>query len=43
MDAFEQLAAELLSTDGWWVQTSVKVGLTKEEKGYLAPRLISEN
>lgn len=32
MDAFEQLAAELLFADGWWVQTSVKVHLTKEEK-----------
>jgi hypothetical protein len=32
MDAFEQLAAELLFANGWWVQTSVKVELTKEEK-----------
>jgi hypothetical protein len=32
VDAFEQLAAELLFADGWWVQTSVKVHLTKEEK-----------
>lgn len=32
MDAFEQLAAELLFAEGWWVETSVKVNLTKEEK-----------
>lgn len=32
VDAFEQLAAELLFAEGWWVQTSVKVDLTKEEK-----------
>ena len=32
MDAFEQLAAELLFANGWWVQTSVKVHLTKDEK-----------
>jgi hypothetical protein len=32
MDAFEQLAAELLFANGWWVQTSVKVELTKDEK-----------
>jgi hypothetical protein len=32
VDAFEQLAAELLFANGWWVQTSVKVHLTKEEK-----------
>lgn len=32
MDAFEQLAAELLFAEGWWVQTSVKVHLTKQEK-----------
>jgi hypothetical protein len=32
MDAFEQLVAEILSADGFWVQTSVKVRLTKDEK-----------
>lgn len=32
MDAFEQLASELLFAGGWWVETSVKVALTKEEK-----------
>lgn len=32
MDAFEQLVAELFFTEGYWVQTSVKVELTKEEK-----------
>jgi hypothetical protein len=35
VDAFEQLAAELLFADGWWVQTSVKVHLTKEEKKHV--------
>ena len=29
MDFFEQLVAELLSRDGNWVRTSVKVELTK--------------
>ena len=32
MDAFEQLVAEILWMDGYWVRTSVKVELTKEEK-----------
>lgn len=32
MDAFEQLVAELFFTEGYWVETSVKVELTKEEK-----------
>lgn len=32
MDAFEQLVAEILFDQGYWVQTSVKVDLTKEEK-----------
>lgn len=32
MDAFEQLIAEILFDQGYWVQTSVKVDLTKEEK-----------
>jgi hypothetical protein len=32
MDAFEQLAAEILSAHGYWVRTSVKVDLTREDK-----------
>ncbi len=32
MDAFEQLASELFFREGYWVQNSVKVDLTKEEK-----------
>ncbi len=32
MDAFEQLVSEILWMEGYWVRTSVKVGLTKEEK-----------
>jgi hypothetical protein len=32
MDAFEQLVAEVLAAQGLWVQTSVKVKLTPEEK-----------
>lgn len=32
MDAFEQLVSEILSAEGYWVQTSVKVHLTKAEK-----------
>ena len=32
MDAFEQLVSEILWMDGYWVRTSVKVDLTKEEK-----------
>jgi hypothetical protein len=32
MDAFEQLVSEILWTEGYWVRTSVKVELTKEEK-----------
>ncbi len=32
MDAFEQLIASLLERDGFWVRSSVKVKLTKEEK-----------
>ncbi|MBB6250114.1 hypothetical protein [Nitrospirillum iridis] len=42
MDAFEQLVGEILRMKGFWVHTSVKVGLTKEEKRligrYSAPR-----
>lgn len=32
MDAFEQLVSETLWMEGYWVRTSVKVELTKEEK-----------
>lgn len=32
MDAFEQVVASLLERDGFWVRSSVKVALTKEEK-----------
>lgn len=32
MDAFEQLVAEILWMEGYWVRTEVKVELTKEEK-----------
>jgi hypothetical protein len=32
MDAFEQLVSEILWMDGYWVRTSAKVDLTKEEK-----------
>ena len=32
MDAFEQVVSEILWTEGYWVRTSVKVSLTKEEK-----------
>jgi hypothetical protein len=32
MDAFEKLVAEILWAEGHWVQTSVRVNLTKEEK-----------
>ena len=32
MDAFEQLVSEILWMDGYWVRTSVKVELTKDEK-----------
>ena len=32
MDAFEQIVAMLLERNGYWVQTSYKVCLTKEEK-----------
>jgi hypothetical protein len=32
MDAFEQLVAEILWDEGYWVQTSVKVRLTPAEK-----------
>lgn len=32
MDAFEQLVAEILWREGYWVRTSVKVELTREDK-----------
>jgi hypothetical protein len=32
MEAFEQLVSEILWMDGFWVRTSVKVDLTREEK-----------
>ena len=32
MDAFEQLVSEILWIEGYWVRTSVKVEITKEEK-----------
>ena len=32
MDAFEQLVSEILWIEGYWVRTSVRVELTKEEK-----------
>jgi hypothetical protein len=32
MDAFEQVVAEILWMQGYWVRTSVKIELTKEEK-----------
>ncbi len=32
MDAFEQVVAEILWRDGYWVRTSFKVELTKEDK-----------
>jgi hypothetical protein len=32
MDSFEQVVAEILWREGYWVRTSVKVELTKEEK-----------
>ena len=32
MDAFETLVAEILWAEGYWVRTSVRVNLTKEEK-----------
>ena len=32
MDSFEQVVSEILWMEGYWVRTSVKVNLTKEEK-----------
>lgn len=32
MDAFEQLAADIFWSEGYWVRTSVKVELTREDK-----------
>ena len=36
MDAFEQLAADIFANDGYWVRTSVKVALTREDKAAIA-------
>lgn len=38
MDAFESLIATLLRREGYWVETSVKVELTKEEKHAIGRR-----
>jgi hypothetical protein len=38
MDAFEQLVSEILWLKGFWVKTSVKVELTKEEKRLIERR-----
>jgi hypothetical protein len=35
MDAFEQVVSEILWMDGYWVRTSVKVDLSKEEKSLI--------
>lgn len=35
MDAFEQVIAEIFWKEGYWVQTSVKVNLSKEQKRQL--------
>ena len=32
MDAFEQVVGEILWREGYWVRTSVKVELTKDDK-----------
>lgn len=32
MDAFEQIVADLLRAEGWWVSTNVKVKLDEEER-----------
>lgn len=32
MDAFENLAADILANQGYWVRTGVKVGLTRDDK-----------
>jgi hypothetical protein len=32
MDAFEGVVSEILWREGYWVQSSLKVDLTKEEK-----------
>jgi len=32
MDAFESVVGEILWRDGYWVQTSLKVELTPEDK-----------
>lgn len=35
MDAFEQIVADLLRAEGWWVSTNVKVQMTTEERASL--------
>jgi hypothetical protein len=37
MDPFEQLVSEILWMEGYWVRTSVKVELTKEERREIGP------
>lgn len=32
MDAFETVVSEILWREGYWIQTSLKVGLTKDDK-----------
>jgi hypothetical protein len=32
MDAFESVVATILEREGFWVRTSIKVKLTKEDK-----------
>jgi len=39
MDAFEHLVSEILWLEGYWVRSSVKVDLTKEEKRANRPAL----
>jgi hypothetical protein len=39
MDAFEQVVSEILWMEGYWVRTSVKVDLTKAERGTRHRRL----
>jgi hypothetical protein len=41
MDAFEQLVSEILWMQRYWVRTSVKVELTKEEKREIGRALIA--
>jgi len=41
VDAFEQLVSEILWMEGYWVRTSVKVELTKEEKKIDWPPIVT--